>query len=289
MADDVSVGRAVQAVRLSRNLRQADVAARAGLSRTTVSRLERGQLDGLTVAALRAISRAVGMPPVVSVGWRRPEVERLLDCVHASLVEATTSMLGGFGWAVAPEHSFNHYGERGSVDILAWHPASRTLLVIETKSRLWDLQDTLSTLDRKRRVAPSVAAQALGWRALHVGAILVMPESRSHRRVVERHAATFAAAFPARQVEVRNWLRAPRGDLRGLWFLTNDREAVTRQRAGPMRARRRRAGRPRTTPAGQAGPDWGLRGHSGARQNPSRPSEPRPVPPNPAQRPPGGH
>jgi len=72
MAHEVQVGRMVNAVRISRNLRQADVAARASVSGTTVSRLERGLIDGMTVAALRAISRALEMPPIVSLGWRSP-------------------------------------------------------------------------------------------------------------------------------------------------------------------------------------------------------------------------
>ena len=133
MGDDVSVGRMVQAVRVSRNLRQEDVAARAGISRQTVSRLECGLVDGMTVATLRAISRALGMTPIVSLGWRSPEVDRLCDRLHAAIVERVASELMRFGWEIAPEHSFNHYGERGSADLLAWHAASGSLLVVESR------------------------------------------------------------------------------------------------------------------------------------------------------------
>ncbi len=208
----------VQSIRVSRNLAQAQLAVRAGVSRGTVSGLERGLVDGMTVGTLRALSRALGMPPIVSLGWRTPEVERLRDRLHAAMVEHVVSTLGVLGWEMAPEHSFNHYGERGWADILAWHAAERAWLVVETKTRLWDLQDTLGALDRKRRLLPGIAARELDWRARAVGVLLVLPELSTHRHVAERHSATFQAALPARQVEVRNWLSSPTRDLRGLWF-----------------------------------------------------------------------
>src|SRR5450830_1224526 len=98
MSDDVQVGRIVQSVRLARNLRQQDVACRAGVSRGTVSGLERGLIDGMTVGTLRAISRAMGMPSLVSLDWRSPEVERLRDRLHAAMVEETVTTLAGLGW-----------------------------------------------------------------------------------------------------------------------------------------------------------------------------------------------
>ena len=43
------------------------------------------------------------------------------------------------GWDVATEVSFNVRGERGSIDILAFHQATGSLLVIEIKSVVPDL------------------------------------------------------------------------------------------------------------------------------------------------------
>jgi len=230
----------VQGIRVSRNLTQAQLAARAGVSRGTVSGLERGLVGGMTVSTLRTISRALGMPPIVSLGWRTPEVEHLRDRLHAAMVEHVVSTLAGLGWEMTPEHSFNHYGERGSADVLAWHATERALLVVETKTRLWDLQDMLSTLDRKRRVLPGVVARELDWRSRAVGVVLVLPELSTPRHVVERHSATFQAALPARQVEVRNWLSSPTGDLRGLWFLPIANVGDIGQRSWRRRASKRR-------------------------------------------------
>jgi hypothetical protein len=54
-----------------------------------------------------------------------------------------------------------------------------------------------------------------------VAGVLAFPESRTARRVADRHSATLAASLPARSREVRQWLRQPVGPLKGIWFLTN--------------------------------------------------------------------
>jgi transcriptional regulator with XRE-family HTH domain len=239
MRDDISVGRQLQALRLARGLRQEDVADRASISNSTVSRLEGGALAGASIATLRAVSRALGMPPIVTIGWRGPEVDRLLDEAHSAMVETISAELARFGWLVSPEYSFSHFGERGAVDVLGRHEATGTLLVIETKTRIWDLQETLATLDRKRRLLPRLIRDSLGWNARHIGVILVLPEASSSRAAVSRRAATFASALPARQVEVREWLREPAGDLRGIWFLRYSHPVQDGKRVGPKRRLRK--------------------------------------------------
>jgi transcriptional regulator with XRE-family HTH domain len=254
MADDVTIGRTFQNLRLSRNLSQEAVADRAGVSRGTVSRLERGIVDGISVGAIRAICGAMSMPSLVTLGWRAPELERLRDRLHAAMVEDVAAALLPFGWEVVPEFSFNQYGDRGSVDVLAWHAGAQALLIVETKTRLWDLQATLHALDRKRRVLPDVVARDRGWRSQALGVVLVLPELSTHRHVVERHAATFEAAFPQRQVEVKRWLAEPRGDLRGLWFLPIARHDDIGQRSRRIRATRRAAGGSATANGGKKPP-----------------------------------
>jgi transcriptional regulator with XRE-family HTH domain len=224
MADDVAVGRMAQDVRRARGLSQAEVAARAGVGRETVSRLERGLLDGLSVGALRAISRGLAMPSIASVGWRGPELDRLRDSRHAAIVEAVARLLSSSGWRLDPEYTFNHYGDRGSVDALGWNADCRALVIGEIKPRIWDLQDTLSAMDRKLRVLPMLLARERGWRAASVGLVLFMPELSTHRHLIERHRATFQAALPDRQVRVRQWLGTPDGDIRGIYFLPDSQQ-----------------------------------------------------------------
>jgi transcriptional regulator with XRE-family HTH domain len=240
MSDDYQIGRMVRDIRVSRGRSQEYVAERAGISRETVSRLERGLVDGITVGHLRAISRALDMPSIVGLGWRGPDVDRLRDKNHAALVEAVTRVLSGSGWLVTPEYTFNRYGERGAVDCLAWHAGRRALLIGETKTRILDLQDMLSSIDRKRRLVPELMRRERSWRAESVGVLLILPEKSTHRHLIQRHSAIFGAAFPHRQVQVRHWLGCPQGDLSGIWFLPDSRqtykEKASSERRKPAKA-----------------------------------------------------
>lgn len=221
--DDIRTGLQVRAVRLRCNLTQAELAARIGLSRETVSRLERGDLEGLTVRSLRLIGPALGMPPVVSLGWRGADVAQLLDSGHASLVEGVVRILRSRGWGTLLEYSFSRYGERGSVDVVAWHAETQTLLLIEVKTRIVDLQDLFYGLDRKRRLVPPLLEGERGWKPRAVGVALVLPCTATSRRAVARHAASFDSVLPARGIEVRRWVGSPEGDLRGVWFVADSR------------------------------------------------------------------
>ena len=203
-----------------------------------VSRLERGLIDALTIENLRAISKALEAPPIVSLGWRMPELERIRDRLHAAIVEAVCQHLQRHGWVPAPESGFNRYGDRGSADILAWHPRMRALLIVEVKSRVWDLQDLFSGTDRKWRVLPLEVRARYGWHPRSVGLLLVMPDLSTHRHMVASHRATFDAAFPARSADVRRWLESPAGDLRGVGFLPIDQLRNIRPRELRIRARR---------------------------------------------------
>jgi hypothetical protein len=69
------------------------------------------------------------------------------------------------GWQTVLEYTFQHFGERGSVDVLAWRPDVRALLLVEVKPDLDDLQDMLSALDRKARLVPRLIATERAWQA----------------------------------------------------------------------------------------------------------------------------
>lgn len=165
----------------------------------------------------------------VRILWHGEGLDRLLDAAHASITDAVLRVLRDEGWEVATEVTFNEYGERGSIDILAFHPATRSLLVIEIKSVVPDLQAMLGTLDRKVRVAAKVARDR-GWQAATVSRVLVLPDDRTARRRVGQHASTFEAALPSRTAAVRKWLRKPVGALAGVLFLTDAHQGSTRHR-----------------------------------------------------------
>ena len=136
--------------------------------------------------------------------------------------------------------------------MLAWLPASRAALVIEVKTVLVDLQDLLSTLDRKKRLAPSIAREA-GWKPLLIGTLLVMPAETQARTTIERYRPLFGASYPARGRQVQQWLRSPEHAFGGIWFVLNFTADDTKRRpGGSFRVRPARGALPVADPRSEA-------------------------------------
>jgi transcriptional regulator with XRE-family HTH domain len=214
------VGAVFRAVRLKLRLRQADVAARAGVSTSTYSRLETGQASGLTLGTLERIATVLQIRLDLRAYWRGGDLDRMLNAGHALMHELVAQRLMALGWEVMPEVSFNVFGERGVVDILAWHAATRTLLVIELKTQVVDINDLMATVDRKRRLAHVIASDR-GWRPDRVGAWVVIAETPTNRRRVLDHSTTMRAAFPADGRAIGPWLRHPDRPIAALSFLAD--------------------------------------------------------------------
>jgi transcriptional regulator with XRE-family HTH domain len=219
-------------------LRQEDLARKAGVSRGVIARIEQGHADKVTVETLERVAAALGARVNCRLTWNGEGLDRLLDQDHAAIVERVVKILSTADWHVATEVSFNVYGERGSIDILAFHAPARVVMVVEVKSIVPDVQATLVTLDRKERLAEQIARER-GWSAIAVARLLVIRDDRTSRRRIEKHAATFGNAFPDRAGEIRRQLRKPdlQRPLRGLWFLSIESRAVTGQRVRRRRPR----------------------------------------------------
>jgi transcriptional regulator with XRE-family HTH domain len=229
--DGVRFGRSVRELRGRRSWRQDDLAQAAGVSRSVIARVEQGRADRVTIRTLESIVGALGARLVWRLDWRGEALDHLLDRSHAETVEWIVRTLRAFGWAPATEVSFNVFGERGSIDVLAFEPRSRALLVVEVKASIGDIQDTHMRLDRKARLAPRIAGER-GWSAALVGKLLVIRSGSTARRRVTEFEATFGSTFPDRAIEVRRWLKWPSGKaLAGLWFVSVDTQTVARKRS----------------------------------------------------------
>ena len=191
----------------------------------------------MTLATLDAILGALGARMQIRVDWNGEAVDRLLDADHAAIVEFVVAELRRAGWEPVPEVSFAIDGERGSIDILGWHAASGTLLVVEVKSVVPDVQATLFAFDRKQRLADRIARDR-GWRPGRIASLLVIAEGRTSRRRIEAHASTFDVRFPDRAVAIRRFIANPAAaeGLRGLWFVPGRTGANSRQRVVKRRA-----------------------------------------------------
>jgi transcriptional regulator with XRE-family HTH domain len=227
--DAVRFGRSLRALRHRRRWRQADLAEAAGLSRALVARVEGGHGDVVTPRSLARLAQPLGARVTVRLDWHGEALDRLLDEAHAALVEAVVRILRAAGWQVRTEVTFAIGGERGSVDVLAWHERCESLLVVEVKSVIADAQDTLARLHRKVRLATRVAPPE--WRVRRVSWLLVVGEGRTNRRRVDALRETFDAAFPDRIASVRQFITDPaERSLHGLWFLSPATQPSARHR-----------------------------------------------------------
>ena len=220
--DDQRLGTVIRLVRQGRGWRQDDLARAAGASQSTVSRIERGHVGSLSVDTVRTVAAALDVRADLVPRWRGGDLDRMLNRAHSSLHESVSRRFRSEwpAWILAPEVSFAIFGERGVVDILAWHPGRRALLVIELKTDVVDVNELLGTLDRKRRLAARIASDR-GWDAVTVSAWLVVRDSRTSRRRIREHASMLSSALPDDRRTVRRWLRDPIGNVAGVTFWTD--------------------------------------------------------------------
>jgi hypothetical protein len=204
----------------------------------------------MPIASVRRILAGLDAELVVIATWRGGDLERLIDAQHARLVEMATNWLGGHAWQVVPEVSYSIFGERGSIDLVGWHLATSTLLVVEVKSEITSVEETLRRHDVKVRLGPRIVDERFQWRPAVVARLLVVPDHRTIRRQVESRSAIFGRAYPERTVAVRRWLRRPIGPIGGLVFLS-DTNSV---RSGRVRAIRKRVRIPSTSVARSSEP-----------------------------------
>jgi transcriptional regulator with XRE-family HTH domain len=247
--DDQRVGGALRAIRIRRRLRQVDLARAAGVSAATISRLERGHVASFTVETIRAVAKALDVRMDLAPRWRGGDLDRLLNARHSGLHELVARSFRELpGWVAEPEVSFAIYAERGVIDILAWHPGRRMLLVIELKTDIADVNELVGTVDRKRRLAVEVAIER-GWISRGdlppaVSSWVIVADGHTNRRRVQAHGSMLRAAFPSDGRSVAGWLRNPNRPIRALSFwpelrgqkVGGGRTPIRRVQAGGRRA-----------------------------------------------------
>ena len=207
-----------------------------------VSRIERGHLSTVTLDAIREVAGALDLRVDVVGRWRGGDLDRLLAAGHSALHESVARHLGGLrGWQFASEVSFAHYADRGVIDLLAWHEPTRSLLVIELKTELMDMNELIGTLDRKRRNAAQIARER-GWLVdpSSVSVWVIVVNSSTNRQRAADHATMLRTAYPLDGRAVRSWLREPSGAIGCLSFWANTRPGTGTAGSRPIRPVRHR-------------------------------------------------
>ena len=144
---------------------ESDLAAAAGVSPSTIVRVEAGHLETHTLATVRRICAALEI--------RLDLVPRFVAAISTGCsARGTPCFTSGCprhlarfpDWQMAPEVSFSRWGERGVIDLLLWHPARRALLVIELKTDLVDIGEMLGRWTRNAALPWALPMTAAGTR-----------------------------------------------------------------------------------------------------------------------------
>ena len=220
---------------MRRGWRQEDVAAAAGISRSQVSRAEGGHLDELRVRELRSIGEALEIRLPFAASWRGGEADRVVNERHSLMHERLASMFASLpSWVCDAEVTFSSFGERGSIDLLAWHPDRRVLLIVELKTEITDPAGLVAQVDRYRRLAAGIVRDR-GWLPASVSVWVIVADSSMNRRRLARHRTMLRNRFPMEGRTMRTWLRGPSGAVAALSFMADDRPGNTMRKAAPTR------------------------------------------------------
>ncbi len=204
-----SFGQVCFETRVALDLSQTQLAARAGVTRSYIGQVERGDanitLDRLvSVASALGIEVAFDLRPPTIIG-RHPGQS---DIVHAWCSGHADRRLRADGWSTAREVEVVHGRSHGWIDLLAFDHRTGTLLIIEIKTRLDDLGAVERQIAWYERMAWGLARD-IGWEPRRVATWLLVLASdevdaslRINRSVIDR-------AFPSRAVEMTAALAVP--------------------------------------------------------------------------------
>ena len=181
--DDQRAGQVLRCIRHRKGWRQQDLARSCG----------RLGHDGRPDRAWRDLVRPAGQAPTLaeasalgstrSFGGRAPISgacsTRATPRMHESMADISRR---ADGWVFEPEVSFSIYGERGVIDILAWHPEPADALDHRAQDRDRRSQRPARNDGSTCDVSPARSRARYGWKPLAVAHWVVVADSRTNRR-----------------------------------------------------------------------------------------------------------
>ena len=191
-----TLGRDLRDGRRRRQLDQAELGIRVGLSQAQISQLEQGRGASLPLEGWVSLGLAIGQP--LAVGFSRPVDDRLVDSGHLDIQEAVLGLLRRHRWTVRIELATKPLDPRHCAD-LAVRDRAGAYLLIEIWNTMRDLGAALRSSDRK-------AAELRGL--AHDGDVRVcwiIRATAANREVVRRYPGLLRSRFPGSS---RHWAAA---------------------------------------------------------------------------------
>lgn len=229
-----AAGEAVRAARRRRRWSCERLAAEAGVSRTLVYLVERG--EPTTLETYARLGAALGLR--VDLAFEDPRAmarpARSEDPVHAAMVEMLAARYAAQGRLVAVDEPFQHYQFAGRADLAVIDPAGPDLLHHEVKTAIPNVGELAGAWNVKRRYLAGVLAERHGIRGgfRSVTHVLTVAWTADCLHVVRLRDATIRALGPDAPDAFAAWWSGGRPTAPGVTSVVVLLDPVERPRAG---------------------------------------------------------
>jgi transcriptional regulator with XRE-family HTH domain len=238
----IRLGELVRDARLLVGWTQSELAHRAATTQSAVSRLERGVAQPLDMLVVDRVLAALGFRASLDIDGRHlGDRRRQREPVHARMNGFLASNLARRTFRTALEVPIGDESPRGWIDLPAFRPLDRALIVNETKGELPDVgafQRSLAFYERNAREV----ANRLGWRPTRVIVLGTMLDSATVATRLAENRELIERAFPSPVDRLLEWVDDPGAPAPFAWTLATCDPAsrsATWLRPPMLRARRR--------------------------------------------------
>lgn len=196
-----SLGAELRRSRLRRRMTQEQLGTRAGVSRASVSRIERGLGGGQTLDTWQRVGLAAGTPLIVKL--QRDPLQQTVDAGHLAIQELVlrlgrrTGIVRSFELATRPNEPWR------STDVGLRDDRRHVLLLVECWNTFGDIGAAVRSTTRKVVDAGQLAVAVGGEQPYRVASLWVVRATTRNRQLVGRYPEVFASRFPGSS---RHWV-----------------------------------------------------------------------------------
>lgn len=215
----IRLGELVRDARRLAGWTQSELARRAAANQTAISRLERGVAQPLDLLIVEGVLDALGFRASLDIEGRHlADRRRQREPVHARINGFLASTLERRGFRTAMEVQVGDPSPRGWIDLLAFRPIDRALIIDETKGDLPDVGAFQRSLGFDERNAREVANR-LGWSPTRIVVLGTMLDSATIATRLAENRELIARAFPSPVGRLLAWIDDPRAPAPFGWTL----------------------------------------------------------------------